>query len=177
MVFQAQQKLLCLFLFLSSRYDIMGAKGGFSMKKCLLFILTFALILILAACGEDSPAELHLSDYDLSATTEIRMQNAHNGHFTIIMDPNDIAAITEFIQEVVGTAPESGKGYYEGTYSLQFYRGEEEIISMAFGDSDCFFTGKGDDGYPLRYHLPDNTIQEQVIPFLSQFDQSGFEWN
>ena len=141
------------------------------------FLLTLVLILlILAGCKEEFPATLHLSDCDLSGATQIRMQNAHNGQFSIILEPKDIAAITVFLQEVVGTTPESGKGYYEGTYQLQFYRGDEEIFSMAFGDSDCFFTGKGKDGYPLRYLLPDNTIQEKVIPFLSQFDQSGFEW-
>jgi len=146
------------------------------MKKRLFLVLITALLLMLVSCKEELPAAFSLSDCDLSGVDQIRMQNAHNGQFTILSDPDDIAAITAFLQKVVGTDPESGKGYYEGTYQLQFFRADALIFSMAFGDSDCFYTGKGADGYPLRYLLPDNTIREKVIPFFSQFDRSGFEW-
>jgi hypothetical protein len=142
-----------------------------------LFILFLVLALLLIGCKAEASTELHLSDFDLSGTDQIRLQNAHNGHFTILSKPEDIAEITAFVQDVVGTDPESGKGYYEGTYSVAFYRNEENIFSFAFGDSDCFYTGKGSDGYPIRYLLKDITIRDDVIPFLSQFDQSGFKWN
>ena len=147
------------------------------MKKFLIPLLSLALVLMLSGCTEESAAVLSLSDADLSGTDEIRMQNAHNGHFTVISDPDDIAQITAFIQSVSGTDSGSGKGYYEGTYQLQFYREETLLFSIAFGDSDCFYTGKGPDGYPLRYLLPEKTVQERVIPFLSRYDESGFDWN
>ena len=146
------------------------------MKKR-LFIIFLVLSLLLIGCKSEASTELRLSDFDLSGTDEIRLQNAHNGAFSILSEPDDIAEITAFIQDVVGTDPESGKGYYEGTYSISFYREEALIFSLGFGDSDCFYTGKGEDGYPLRYLLPEQTIREEVIPFFSRFDQSGFEWN
>lgn len=147
------------------------------MKKQLFWIMAFIVACLLLGCTDAPAADLRLSDPDLSGTDQIRMQNAHNGLFTVITDPQDIAEITAFLQQFAGSDPESGKGYYEGTYQLQFYRADAEIFSIAFGDSDCFYTGKGADGYPLRYLLPEQTIREKVIPFLSQFDQSGFEWN
>ena len=147
------------------------------MKKRLLLVLLLALVLTLLGCGEELPAELRLADFDLSGVDQIRLQNAHNGQYTILLEQDDIAEITVFIQELVGTSPESGKGYYEGTYAVQFYRNDENIFSMTFGDSDCFYTGKGDDGYPLRYLLSKQTIREDVIPFFSQYDQTGFAWN
>ena len=147
------------------------------MKKCLLLVFALALILTLFGCGKELPAELHLADFDLSGVDQIRLQNAHNGQYTILLEQDDIAEITVFIQDFVGTSPESGKGYYEGTYAVQFYRDDENVFSMAFGDSDCFYTGKGGDGYPLRYLLPKQTILEKVIPFFSRYDQSGFVWN
>ena len=47
---------------------------------------------------------------------------------------------------------------------------------MAFGDSDCFYMGDYGDGYPIRYLLEEITVKEDVIPFFSQFDTSGFQW-
>ena len=147
------------------------------MKKALILILSLTLLLLLSGCKNAPGAELRLSDTDLSSTDEIRMQNAHNGQFTVITDPDDIAAVTAFVQSFTGTDPGSGKGYYEGSYSVAFYQGEEKIFSMAFGDSDCFYMGDYGDGYPIRYLLDDMTVKADVIPFLAQFDSSGFQWN
>ena len=42
-------------------------------------------------------------------------------------------------------------------------------IVYCYSDSDCFFYGEGDDGYPIRYALTGKTIKGDVVPFFEQF--------
>ena len=72
----------------------------------------------------------------------------------------------------MGKSVGSGKGYYEGSYGLSFYDENGEFFSMAYGDSDCFYMGEGEDGYPIRYILCHINISDDVIPFFSRFDRS-----
>lgn len=144
------------------------------MKYAIVFFVILAIVLGAAMLPKDAPGgELSLDSMDFSGITEILLTNCHNGAVNRIKDPEAIRQITGFLNRVSGGHPESGKGYYEGSYSLALYRGEEEVFSLAFGDSDCFYTGKGADGYPLRYPLADMTVQGDVIPFFSAFDESG----
>ena len=141
------------------------------MKKFLAFVLCLALLF--AGCKGDAPgSEIQLKNYDFDGVTEIRIQNCHNGEYTILLEADDISAITTFLSEIVGTDSGSGKGYYEGTYAIICYRNDETVFSMSFGDSDCFYTGKGGDGYPIRYLLTGMTIADDVVPFFARFDQS-----
>jgi len=141
-------------------------------------VLILCAVLLLTACGRnDTAKEVTLAEHIPDAVTKIELQNCHNGQYTFLSDPDDIAQITDFLRTVTGTDAESGKGYYEGSYSLSFYQNEEKTFSMAFGDTDCFYMGEYGDGYPIRCLLKDTTIRDDVIPFFSQFDSSGFQWN
>ena len=145
------------------------------MKKVLALLL---ILLTLSGCKSDAPgSEIQLKNHGFDGVTEIRLQNCHNGEFTVLLDESDIASVTAFLSEVVGADPESGKGYYEGTYAVKCIYEDGEEFSLAFGDSDCFYMGKGGDGYPLRYQLKGKTIKNDIVPFFSQFDQSGFQWD
>ena len=147
------------------------------MKHCFQ-ILILCAVLLLTTCGRnDTAQEVTLADHIPDTATKMELQNCHNGRYTFLSDPDDIAQITDFLRSVTGTDAESGKGYYEGSYYIAFYQGEEKIFSMAFGDSDSLYMGEYGDGYPIRYRLKDITIQDDVIPFFSQFDSSGFQWN
>ena len=146
------------------------------MKKVLTLFLI--ILLTLSGCKSDAPgSEIQLKNYGFDGVTEIRLQNCHNGEVTVLLDEADIASVTAFLSEVVGANPESGKGYYEGTYAVKCIYEDGEEFSLAFGDSDCFYMGKGGDGYPLRYQLTQKTVKDDIIPFFSQFDQSGFQWD
>lgn len=146
--------------------------------KHFFLILLLCSVLLLTGCSQESvAAEAALVDHIPQGITKIALQNAHNGQYTFIEDTGVITQISDFLRTVTGTGAESGKGYYEGSYSITMYQEEEAVFSMAFGDSDCFYMGKYGDGYPIRYLLKDITITEDVIPFFSQFDSSGFLWN
>ena len=138
-----------------------------------IIALTLLLIFTCTGCKSDAPgSEIQLKNYGFDGVTEIRIQNCHNGEFTILLDADDISAVTAFLSEIVGADPESGKGYYEGSYAIQCFYEDGEEFSLAFGDSDCFYMGKGSDGYPLRYKLAGKTVKADIVPFFSQFDQS-----
>ena len=139
--------------------------------------LFLCIALVLTGCGrKDVAPQAALADHIPETATKIVLQNAHNGQFTHITDAGTVAQITAFLRTVTGTGAESGKGYYEGSYCIAFCQGEETMFSMAFGDSDCFYMGDYGDGYPIRYLLEEITVKEDVIPFFSQFDTSGFQW-
>ena len=141
------------------------------MKKLVAFVLCLAFLF--AGCKSDAPgSEIQLKNYGFDGVTEIRLQNCHNGEVTVLLDEADIASVTAFLSEVVGADPESGKGYYEGTYAVNCIYEDGEEFSLAFGDSDCFYMGKGGDGYPIRYLLTGMTIADDVVPFFARFDQS-----
>lgn len=137
--------------------------------------LVFILIFTLSGCKGEAPgSEIQLKNYGFDGVTEIRIQNCHNGEYTILQENADITAVTAFLSEVVGVNPESGKGYYEGTYAITCIYEDGEEFSLAFGDSDCFYMGKGGDDYPIRYLLSGMTVADDIVPFFSRFDQSGF---
>ena len=144
------------------------------MKKSVVLFLLLILVLTIAGCKGDAPGgEIQLGrEYDFTGVTKISLTNAHNGSITFITEEEDIAEITAFVGETVGKSVGSGKGYYEGSYSLSFYDETGEFFSVGYGDSDCFYMGEGEDGYPVRYILCHINISDDVIPFFSRFDQS-----
>ena len=143
------------------------------MKKLLALFLSLFLIFSITGCKDDAPgSEIQLKNYGFDGVTEIRIQNCHNGEYTILREDADIASVTAFLSEIVGTDPESGKSYYEGSYAIKCIYADGEEFSLAFGDSDCFYMGKGGDGYPIRYLLSGMTIADDVVPFFTRFDQS-----
>lgn len=149
------------------------------MKRIIAFILVVTLASVIVGCKNDAPGgEIQLGrEYDFGGVTSVKLVNGHNGYSTTITDEKNIAEITEFVGETVGKIQGSGKGYYEGSYSVVFYYENGETFLLTFGDSDWFYMGKGDDGYPIRYILCHINISDDVIPFFSQYDQSGMEWD
>ena len=146
------------------------------MKRSFLILVLCGMLLLCGCRREGFAAETALADHIPDTVTKIALQNAHNGQYTFIEDTGVITQISDFLRTVTGTGAESGKGYYEGSYSITMYQEEETVFSMAFGDSDCFYMGKYGDGYPIRYLLEEITVKEDVIPFFSQFDIIGFQW-
>lgn len=141
--------------------------------KRLILPLMLCAVLLLTGCGRNDVArETALADHIPDTATKIVLQNCHNGQFTFITGAGAMAQITDFLCAVTGSGAESGKGWYEGSYSIAFYQGEETVFSMAFGDSDCFYMGDYGDGYPIRYLLNKITAKDDVIPFFAQFDSS-----
>lgn len=147
------------------------------MKRNTFCLLIFLLLLLCGCSRKTAETTATLSDLLPAEADQIVLTNCHNGNDFRLTDPEDIAAIRAFLNPITGEDAESGKGYYEGSYSIAFYQGEEQTFSMAFGDSDCFYTGEYGDGYPIRYLLKDMTIAGDVIPFFSQFDSSEFRQN
>ncbi len=149
------------------------------MKK--LFAVIFALILVLsiAGCKGNVPGgEIQIGRaYDLSGITQVQLINGHNGYSTIITNETDIASIISFVGDTVGKPLGSGKGYYEGSYSVVLTFGNDEEFRLTYGDDTAFYMGEGDDGYPVRYRLVHMNISDDVIPFFSRYDQSGMVWS
>ena len=141
-------------------------------KLLIALALVLALVLLPALLPEEAPGgEYSPGSEDLSGVDRIVLTNCHNGQKTHLTDPETIASVIALLQETVGSHPESGKGYYEGSYSLALFRGDTEILALAYGDSDCFYTGKGADGYPLRYPLMGLTVKGEVLPFFSGLEE------
>ena len=149
------------------------------MKKHLLFIVVLILVLAITGCKNDAPGgEIQIGrEYDLSSVTQMKLVNQHNGYSTTITSEADIEKIISFVGDTVGKPLGSGKGYYEGSYSVVFSFENDEEFLLTYGDDTVFYMGEGDDGYPIRYRLIHITISDDVIPFLSQYDQSGMIWN
>lgn len=113
---------------------------------------------------------IRFADADFSAVTKVRLQNFHGGAVSYLEDPEDIESVAAVMRTVSGVEGTSARGYYEGSYSLEFYVEDTCIFSIGFGDSDSFFIGEYGDGYPIRYTLESHKIGE-IIDFLSQFDE------
>ena len=149
------------------------------MKKLLVFVLVLMFVFAIAGCKSDVPGgEIQLGqECDFSGVTQVELVNAHNGAYTIITDEKNISEITAFVGETVGQSLGSGKGYYEGSYSVAFTYEDGTEFAMGYGDDNVFYMGEGDDGYPIRYRLTSITISNDVIPFFSKYDQSGMVWS
>ena len=149
------------------------------MKKLLVFILVMIFALALAGCKSDAPGgEIQIGrEYDFSGVTHVKLVNGHNGYSTIITDETDMANVISFVGDTIGKPLGSGNGYYEGSYSVEFFYDNDEEFSLTYGDDTVFYLGEGDDGYPIRYQLIHINISDDVIPFFSQYDQSGMVWN
>ena len=122
------------------------------------------------------PASVHFRIWYWDDVNRIILTNMHNGGKTEITGETSVREITDYMKTINGGSGESGKGYSEGSYTLDFYQDEELIRSVGFGDSASIYTGVAPDGYPCRYALYSVTIEE-VITFLSKFDESNFDWN
>ena len=148
------------------------------MKRLATWILVVAIVFSAAGCkGRDADGEIQLGqEWKLEDIVKIDLTNAHNGQTTAIADENAISEITAFVGELAGSDGGSGKGFYEGSYTLKFYHEDGRTDSVGFGDSDCFYLGQGADGYPVRYALRGKTVSGDIIPFLARFDESGFSW-
>lgn len=121
-------------------------------------------------------ANVSFADSDFDDISQVILYNCHNGRYSFIDDRQSVLDICAFIKGLSGKSGESGKGYYEGTYSIQLQsENEEAVFEMVFGDDNVFYYGKGEDGYMRRFRLIDQTSKE-IASFLAQYDMSGFEW-
>ena len=148
------------------------------MKKLIALLLMLTMAMVIAGCKNDAPGgEIQLGqEYDFSGITQVKLTNCHNGQDTIITDENKIAEIIAFVGETIGKPLGSGKGYYEGSYSVVFSYDNGEEFLLTYGDDTVFYMGEGDDGYPIRYRLTNINISDDVIPFFYQYDPSGMVW-
>lgn len=135
-------------------------------------MIAFALVaLVLAGCAKPEMT-ISFSEMDLEDVTQVRIQNLHNGVYSVVTDPESVEDICEYLKDVSGGSGESGKGYYEGSYGIALYsESEEPVFHLGFGDEDVFYYGEGEDGYPIRYHLTDLTIKDTTA-FFSRYDSS-----
>ena len=87
-------------------------------------------------------------------------------------EPETVEEILAFLQTVKGINPESAKGFYEGTYTVECYETgkEKPVFQIGFGDTPAFYYGENaeDSGYPNRYVLDGMTL-ETVIEFFGKF--------
>lgn len=149
------------------------------MKKHLFFIFVLILVLAITGCKNDAPGgEIQVGrEYDFSGVTQVKLVNGHNGYSTTITNETDMENIIAFVGDTIGKPLGSGKGYYEGSYSVAFTFDNGEEFLLGYGDDTVFYLGEGDDGYPIRYQLIHINISDDVIPFFSQYDESGMVWN
>ena len=149
------------------------------MKRILTLILVCTIALVIAGCQSDAPGgEIQIiNEIELAGITQIKLINGHNGDSTTITDETDITNIVAFVGGTCGKPLGSGKGYYEGTYSVIFYYENGEEFLITYGDDEVFYMGAGEDGYPIRYRLTNITISEDVLPTFALYDQSGMEWD
>lgn len=149
------------------------------MKRLTAMILAFLFALSIAGCKQDAPGgEIQVSNVvSVDGVTQIKLVNGHNGYATILSDETDITNIVAFVGGTCGKPMGSGKGYYEGTYSVIFYYENGEEFLLTYGDDNVFYMGKGEDGYSIRYRLTNITISDDVLPTFSLYDQSGMEWD
>ena len=149
------------------------------MKKLAVYILVLIFVLIIVGCKQDaSGEEIQVGrEVDFDGVIQIKLTNGHNGYSTTIADETDMANIISFVGDTVGKPMGSGNEYYEGSYSVTFYYEDGEEFHLIYGDDAAFYMGNGDDGYPIRYRLTNMSITDNVIPFFSQYDNSGMVWN
>ena len=140
-------------------------------------VLTLALTSV--GCKNDAPGgDIQVGrEHNFDGVAQIKVVNGHNGYSTTITDETDVANIIFFVGATIGKPLGSGKGYYEGSYSVVFSYDNGEEFLLTYGDDAVFYMGEGDDGYRIRYSLTNINISDDVIPFFSQYDQSGMVWN
>ena len=116
------------------------------------------------------PQSVDFENVDFSVVTEINLKNCHNGQEIYITEDKDIGSICRFVGSVKGRFGMSGRGWSEGSYELIFKdETGNDILALAFGDSDVFFYGDDGEGYPVRYYLDGITLDD-VIEFLKDYD-------
>lgn len=148
------------------------------MKRMLSLIMALVLMLALTGCKDEAPGgEIQISNtIDLSGINQVKLVNGHNGYSTMITEETDVANIVAFVGGTCGKPMGSGKGYYEGSYTVVLIYENGEEFQVTYGDDVVFYMGQGEDGYPIRYRLTNITIIDDVIPTFSLYDQSGMVW-
>ena len=124
---------------------------------------------------KEDPSSVSFADFDFSAVTDIRLDNAHNGKSTAISDPDAIEDICNFLSGVSGSNGRNSKGWhYQGTFALTLMAEDENVFQITFGDDDVFFYGKYNKNYAMMYDL--DRDMDDVIRYLYRYDESGYDW-
>lgn len=149
-------------------------------KKHNILMILLVLAALLCGCADPDEGNISFEDMDFSNVRSVLLVNLHNGGQTYIDDTQRVTEICDYLKNIRGEDGTSAKGYYEGSYGVALYANtsaslavmEEEapILSVGFGDTSSFYYGILEDGQPTRYAMT-NTIIEEVISFLRQYDQ------
>lgn len=146
-----------------------GLKVAVFCLVIVFFLFGAVLFRQLNGSWETGDAEITFDGKDFGVTERIRLKSMHTGEEVWIREPEEITEIEDFLKRVKGSDPESAKGFYEGTYTVDLYEAdaEEPRFSIGFGDSPAFYYGESeeDTGYPNRYTLEEMTIEEAVAFF------------
>lgn len=146
-----------------------------------VIILCVAVCAVLAVCLltdpeiPEPPLQVDFLGLDADSITEVTLRNGHNGEVAHLVNAGAAKEICDIIKSVYGFNGTSSKGYYGYSYSVTLYTGNEEILTIVFGDTDVFYHGTGEDGYAVLYEL-EGLSADGVIRLLSKYDESGFDW-
>lgn len=149
-------------------------------KRIFLASLILSLLLLCGCSASEKEPEISFADTDFSNVNSVLLINLHNGKQTYIDDAESVEEICDFLRNMKGEKGTSAKSYYEGTYGIALYASESAslavsesetpVFSIGFGDTSSFYYGEFEDGYPVRYSMTSNIIEE-VVSFFKQYDQ------
>ena len=118
---------------------------GMCMKR--LFVAVLCVIFFCSGCGRMDtaapeatvPETLDCSSLDVARTKSIRLHSGITGEEVWLTDPADIQAITDCVVQIRAENPESSRGYYGWTYTIELYDTETpaEDAKPFWGGSMC----------------------------------------
>lgn len=143
---------------------------GMVMETYPLQLANHRVVLVKPGSGED--AKIDFADFPFGEIRWVTITSGHTGNSVSVQDKEEIRKILDFLGNVKGTGRMSGKGYYEGSYSVALYGADagQPVCSIGFGDQAVFYYGENeeDKGYPNRYELDGMTIEE-VMGFFEEY--------
>ena len=112
-----------------------------------LFVVVLCVIFFCSGCGRMDtaapeatvPETLDCSSLDVARTKSIRLHSGITGEEVWLTDPADIQAITDCVVQIRAENPESSRGYYGWTYTIELYDAETpaEDAKPFWGGSMC----------------------------------------
>lgn len=143
---------------------------GMVMETYPLQLGDYTACLIKPGTGEED--KIDFSDVPFGDIACVEITSGHTGNSVFIREEKDIKGILDFLAEVKGVGRMSGKGYYEGSFSVTLYESDtrQPVFRIGFGDESTFYYGVNDidKGYPNRYELEGMTVDE-VVGFFERY--------
>ena len=139
------------------------------MKKYILFgILSVLLLTALVGCGgktAEIPENLTFSDVDFGTVNSMDLVNLTNGRETQTIYPDQLSKVANFLRNVTGTDPKSGKGCDSPIYSVTLKADFDTVLTLTFGENGEIVC------HDALYTL-NSPKTEEMTAFFSQFDAS-----